>query len=62
MVVSDGLLDIYPEPEQVLEAARGLAASDRTAEEMCDRIMQASIGHEIGDDLTALVIRREPSW
>jgi hypothetical protein len=26
------------------------------------RIMQASIGHEIGDDLTALVIRREPSW
>jgi hypothetical protein len=62
IVVSDGLLDIYPEPEQVLEAARGLAASDRTAEEMCDRIMQASIGHEIDDDLTALVIRREPSW
>jgi hypothetical protein len=62
IVVSDGLLDIYPEPAQVLEAAGGLAASDRTAEQMCDRIMQASIGHEIGDDLTALVIRREPSW
>ena len=32
------------------------------AEQMCDRILQASIGHEIGDDLTALVIRREPAW
>jgi hypothetical protein len=62
MVVSDGLLDIYPEPEDVLEAARKLAASDRTSEQMCDRIMEASLGHEVADDLTALVIRREPSW
>jgi hypothetical protein len=62
MVVSDGLLDIYPEPEDVLEAARKLAASDRTSEQMCDRIMEAGLGHEVADDLTALVIRREPSW
>jgi hypothetical protein len=62
IVVSDGLLDIYPEPEDVLEAARKLASSDRTSEQMCDRIMEASVGHEVGDDLTALVIRREPEW
>jgi hypothetical protein len=62
IVVSDGLLDIYPEPEDVLEAARSLASSDRTSEQMCDRIMEASVGHEVGDDLTALVIRREPEW
>jgi hypothetical protein len=62
IVVSDGLLDIYPEPEEVLEAARSLAASGRTSEQMCDRIMAASLGHDVADDLTALVIRREPSW
>jgi hypothetical protein len=62
IVVSDGLLDIYPEPDEVLEAARNLAASDRTSEQMCDRIMAASLGHDVADDLTALVIRREPPW
>jgi hypothetical protein len=62
MVVSDGLLDIYPEREQVLEAARKLAASDRTSEQMCDRILQAAVGHDVADDLTALIIRREPEW
>jgi serine phosphatase RsbU (regulator of sigma subunit) len=62
MVVSDGLLDIYPEREEVLEAARRLADSGRNSEQMCDRILQAAVGHDVADDLTALVIRREPAW
>jgi hypothetical protein len=62
MVVSDGLLDILPEEEEILQAARKLAASDRTSEQMCDRIMEAALGHDVADDLTALVIRREPAW
>jgi serine phosphatase RsbU (regulator of sigma subunit) len=62
MVVSDGLLDIVTEEEEVLEAARKLAASDRTSEQMCDRIMAAALGHDVADDLTALIIRREPAW
>jgi hypothetical protein len=62
MVVSDGLLDIYPEREEVLEAARRLADSGRNSEQMCDRILEAAVGHDVADDLTALVIRREPAW
>jgi hypothetical protein len=62
LVVSDGLLDILPERDDVLEAARNLALSPRTADEMCDRVLQGSVGHQVTDDLTVLVIRREPSW
>jgi hypothetical protein len=29
---------------------------------MCDRIMAAALGHDVADDLTALIIRREPAW
>jgi Stage II sporulation protein E (SpoIIE)/GAF domain len=62
MVVSDGLLDIVPEEEELLAAARKLAASARTSDQMCDRIMEAAVGHDVADDVTAVVVRREPAW
>ena len=62
IVVSDGLLDVCPEEDELLEGARKLAASNRTAEQMCERIMQAAVGHDVGDDLTVVIIRREPAW
>jgi hypothetical protein len=60
IVVSDGLLDIYPDPADVVKAAQALATSDKTPNEMVDRILEASVGHRVDDDLTALVVRREP--
>jgi serine phosphatase RsbU (regulator of sigma subunit) len=59
IVVSDGLLDIFPDPLEAMRAARTLAASGRTSEEMADRIIEAGAGHPLADDLTALVVRRD---
>jgi hypothetical protein len=59
IVVSDGLLDFFPDPLEAMRAARTLAASGTTSEEMADRIIEASAGHPLADDLTALVVRRE---
>jgi hypothetical protein len=59
IVVSDGLLDVFPDPAEAVRAARSLAGSGLTSDEMADRILEASVGHPLEDDLTALVVRRE---
>jgi hypothetical protein len=61
IVVSDGMLDVFPEPADAMRAAQELAASAATADEMVDRILEVAAGAPIGDDLTALVVRREAS-
>ncbi len=61
IVVSDGMLDVFPDPREALCAARALAGSSLGAAEMADRMLAAGAGLALGDDLTALVIRRDPS-
>jgi serine phosphatase RsbU (regulator of sigma subunit) len=59
IVVSDGVLDVFPDPADAVRAARELTTSVSTAEEMSDRILRAAAGASLADDLTAVVIRRE---
>lgn len=59
IVVSDGVLDVFPDPADAVRAARELTTSVSTAEEMADRILQAAAGASLADDLTAVVVRRE---
>ena len=61
IVVSDGMLDIFPDPTDAIAAAEELAATAATADEMVDRILEVAADAPLADDLTALVIRREAS-
>jgi serine phosphatase RsbU (regulator of sigma subunit) len=61
IVVSDGMLDVFPDPADAIAAAEELAATAATADEMVDRILQVAADAPLADDLTALVIRREAS-
>jgi serine phosphatase RsbU (regulator of sigma subunit) len=58
MVVSDGLLDAFPDPAEAIRAAVDLAGSASTADEMADRILAAGATAPLADDLTAVVCRR----
>ncbi len=60
IVVSDGLLDVFPDPGEAVRAAHELAATTATADEMVDRIIAAGAGQPLADDLTAVVVRRKP--
>jgi hypothetical protein len=59
IVVSDGVLDVFPDPADAVRAARELALMASTADEMADRVLQAAVGSPLADDLTAVVVRRE---
>jgi serine phosphatase RsbU (regulator of sigma subunit) len=61
IVVSDGLLDAFPDPAEAVRAAVELSASVSSAEEMADRILAAGAAVPLGDDLTAVVVRRSAS-
>jgi hypothetical protein len=61
IVVSDGMLDVFPDPLEAIRAGRELAGSGATAEEMADRMLLAGAGVDIADDLTAVVIKRDPA-
>jgi Stage II sporulation protein E (SpoIIE)/GAF domain len=59
IVVSDGVLDIFPDPADAMRAAQELVRTASTADEMADRILTAAVGAPLADDLTAVVVRRE---
>jgi serine phosphatase RsbU (regulator of sigma subunit) len=61
IAVSDGMLDVFPDPGDAIIAAEELAASAASADEMVDHILELASDAPIADDLTALVIRREAS-
>jgi hypothetical protein len=58
IVVSDGMLDVFPDPLDAIRAAESLATTSATADDMVDHIL-AVAGAPIADDLTAVVVRRE---
>jgi hypothetical protein len=59
IIVSDGMLDVFPDPAAAITAAQELATTAVTADEVVDRILEVAAGAPIADDLTALVVRRE---
>lgn len=59
IVVSDGLLDVFPDPLDAVTAAQELVATATSAQEMVDRILSVGVGKPLDDDLTAVVVRRE---
>jgi hypothetical protein len=59
IIVSDGLLDAFPDPTEAFRAAERLALSASSADEMTDRILGAAAAATLADDLTAVVVRRE---
>jgi hypothetical protein len=59
IIVSDGVLDAFPEPLEALRAADHLVATSQSADEMADRILVAAAAGPLADDLTAVVVRRE---
>ncbi len=61
IVVSDGLLDAFADPALAMRAAARLVASASSADEMADQIVAAAASAPLADDLTAVVVRREPA-
>jgi hypothetical protein len=61
IVVSDGLLDAFADPAVAMRAAVRLVDSASSAGEMADRIVAAAASAPLADDLTAVVVRREPA-
>jgi len=59
IVVSDGMLDVFPDPLDAIGAAEDLARTAASADDIVDNILAMASGTPIADDLTALVIRRE---
>jgi serine phosphatase RsbU (regulator of sigma subunit) len=61
IIVSDGVLEAFPDPREALRAAEQLVAGHASADEMADRILAAAAHAPLADDLTAVVVRRETS-
>lgn len=61
LLVSDGVLDIYPEEDAVVAVATDLVRTVERPAEVIGRIEHYARTHELADDLTAVAIRRLPS-
>jgi Stage II sporulation protein E (SpoIIE)/GAF domain len=58
IIVSDGILDYFPDPRTAAKAAADLCRSSRDAWEMVDQITTVGVGYPPSDDITAVVVRR----
>ncbi|CUR55776.1 putative Protein serine phosphatase with GAF(S) sensor(S) [metagenome] len=60
LVVSDGILDYFPDPTAAVKAAVDLSRDSRDAWEIVDRIVEVGMvaGYQPADDITAVVVRR----
>ena len=61
LVVSDGILDVFPDHGTAHARAEMLAGSTRSSQELADQIADFATSRESGDDVTALVVRRVAS-
>ena len=62
VLVSDGLLDLYDTPADVLQAVCRMSLEARSAQALVDAIVKAARRTRPSDDVTAVVIRREAAW
>ncbi len=58
IVVSDGILDYFPDPKTAAKAAAELSQYSRDAWEMVDQIATLGSAYPPADDITAVVVRR----
>lgn len=61
LVVSDGILDFFPDPSAAVKAGVVLSLETQDAREIVKRIAAIGGGEPLDDDITAVVIRREPA-
>ena len=59
VLVSDGLLDLYDTPSEVLQAVCRMSLAATNAQELIDAILLAARRGKPADDVTAVVIRRD---
>lgn len=58
LIVSDGILDLFPDPWSAVQAGVALSADVRDAREMAEAIAGIGGGEPLDDDITAVVVRR----
>ena len=59
LVVSDGILDLFPDARQAVAAGVALNTEAPDAQEMAVRIAGVGGGRSLDDDITAVVVRRD---
>jgi serine phosphatase RsbU (regulator of sigma subunit) len=59
LVVSDGILDLFPDAWAAVQAGVALSADVGDAREMANRIAEIGEGVPLDDDITAVVVRRD---
>jgi sigma-B regulation protein RsbU (phosphoserine phosphatase) len=59
-VVSDGLLDVYPDVEVLTAVVAGTVSGSANAQEACDAVLELASGRDVSDDATVVVLNRAP--
>jgi serine phosphatase RsbU (regulator of sigma subunit) len=59
-VVSDGLLDVYPDVEVLTAVVAGTVSGSASAQEACDAVLELASGRDVSDDATVVVLTRAP--
>jgi serine phosphatase RsbU (regulator of sigma subunit) len=57
-VVSDGLLDVYPDVEVLTAVVSGTVSGSASAQAACDAVLDLASGREVSDDATVVVLKR----
>ena len=57
-VVSDGLLDVYPDVEVLTAVVAGTVSASASAQAACDAVLELASGRDVSDDATVVVLKR----
>lgn len=57
-VVSDGLLDVYPDVDVLTAVVAGTVSASASAQAACDAVLELASGREVSDDATVVVLKR----
>lgn len=57
-VVSDGLLDVYPDVDVLTAVVAGTVSGPASAQAACDAVLELASGRDVSDDATVVVLKR----
>lgn len=57
-VVSDGLLDVFPDVDVLTAVVAGTVFGSASAQAACDAVLELASGRDVSDDATVVVLRR----